>query len=60
MIRVLPKWLPRHQEGEGQPEPRICLKSKSAYWNVPKNARRVAIQADPESRGHSVRKRVMG
>jgi len=34
-------WLPHHKElGDKQPEPRVCPKCKSPYWNVPrKNAK---------------------
>ena len=33
------EWLPREQ---GQPEPRVCPKCKSPYWNRPRVQRKAA------------------
>ncbi len=31
------EWLPRKQEeGKQQPDPRVCPKCKSPYWNTPR------------------------
>jgi ssDNA-binding Zn-finger/Zn-ribbon topoisomerase 1 len=34
------EWLPRKQE-KGQPDPRVCPKCKSPYWNTPKREQRM-------------------
>ncbi len=33
------EWLPRKQEdGKAQPDPRVCPKCKSPYWNAPRKS----------------------
>jgi len=41
------EWLPRKQEnGKEQPDPRVCPKCKSPFWNVPRKEQGPRKQKD--------------